>query len=135
MNAIWSRQAKYERWLEVELAITDAHAVLGHLPMSAAQDVRARATFTLERCDEIEQETRHDLMAFVRCVSENVGENGRYVHMGVTSYDVIDTALGLMLRDSGKVLLQSAQALRNEIVRLAKEHADTPCIEIGRAHV
>jgi adenylosuccinate lyase len=132
MNAIWSRQAKYERWLEVELAITDAHAHLGHLPMSAAQDVRARATFTLERCDEIEQETRHDLMAFVRCVSESVGENGRYIHMGVTSYDVIDTALGLMLRDSGKVLVQSARALRAEIVRLAREYADTPCI--GRTH-
>lgn len=132
MSAIWSRQSKYQRWLEVEVAITEVHADLGHIPVQGADEVREKAAFTLERCDEIEQETRHDLMAFVRNLSENIGESGRYVHMGVTSYDVIDTALGMMLRDSCTVLLESANSLRAEIARLAREHADTPCI--GRTH-
>lgn len=132
MNAIWSREAKYQRWQDVEVAIVEAHAELGQIPPEAVEQVRSRASFTLERCDEIEQETRHDLMAFVRNLSENIGEAGRYVHLGVTSYDVIDTALGIMLRDSADVLIESAEALLGEIRRLAIEHADTP--EIGRTH-
>jgi adenylosuccinate lyase len=132
MNAIWSREAKYQRWQEVEVAIVEAHAELGAVPAEAVEPIRARASFTLERCDEIEKETRHDLMAFVRCLSENIGEPGRYVHMGVTSYDVIDTALGMMLRDSCDVLLESAESLSREIGRLARDHAMTP--EIGRTH-
>ncbi len=132
MTAIWSREAKYQRWQEVELAMVEAHAELGNVPLEALGPIRDRAAFTLARCDEIEQETRHDLMAFVRCLSENIGEPGRYVHMGVTSYDVIDTALGMMLRDSCQVLLDSSERLATEIARLAKEHASTP--EIGRTH-
>ncbi len=132
MTAIWSRGAKYQRWQEVEIAMVEAHAELGNVPLEAIQPIKEQAAFTLERCDEIEQETRHDLMAFVRCLSENIGEPGRYVHMGVTSYDVIDTALGMMLRDSCQVLLDSSERLATEIARLAREHADTP--EIGRTH-
>jgi adenylosuccinate lyase len=132
MNAIWSRHAKYERWREVELAIVDAHVEEGRVPAEAAAEIRAKATFTLERSDEIEKETRHDLMAFVRNLSETSGEVGRFIHLGVTSYDVIDTALGLMLRDSAEVLLQSSGRLRAEVERLAIEHIDTP--EIGRTH-
>ena len=132
MNAIWSRQAKYERWKDVELAICDAHAEDGAVPANALKIIKDKAAFTLDRCDTIEQQTRHDLMAFVHCLSENIGPEGRYVHMGVTSYDVIDTALGMMLRDSCDVLIQSAAGLRAEIARLAKEHAETPMI--GRTH-
>jgi len=132
MNAIWSREAKYQVWEDVELAIVEAHAELGTVPSSAVDVIREKATFDLERCDEIELETRHDLMAFVRNLSENVGEEGRYIHMGVTSYDVIDTALGIMLRNSADVLLASAHRLATEIRRLAETHIDTPCI--GRTH-
>lgn len=132
MTAIWSREAKYDRWLEVELAICKAHAEAGNIPQSDYEAIAARASFTLERCDELEVETRHDLMAFVRNVSENVGESGRFFHFGVTSYDVIDTALGMMLRDSCDVLLDSAAKLSAEIGRLSKEHANTPMI--GRTH-
>lgn len=132
MNAIWSRQAKYKRWEEVEIAIVEAHAQLGAVPQDMLEIIKAKSAFDLDRCDEIEKETRHDLMAFVRNLSENIGEPGRYVHMGVTSYDVIDTALGMMLRDSGDVLIESAEALGAEIRRLADEHAMTP--EIGRTH-
>ncbi|CAN5471444.1 adenylosuccinate lyase [soil metagenome] len=132
MTAIWSREAKYQRWQDVELAIVDAHSEMGNIPAGLAGSIRERSKFTLERCDEIEQETRHDLMAFVRCLSENIGETGRYVHMGVTSYDVIDTALGIMLRDSCDVLLDSAGKLSEQIARIAREHVNTP--EIGRTH-
>jgi len=132
MTAIWSRQAKYQRWQEVEIAIVAAHTELGAVPADALETIKAKSKFDLARCDEIEKETRHDLMAFVRNLSENIGEAGRYVHLGVTSYDVIDTALGMMLRDSCDVLIASAEKLGIEIKRLANEHAHTA--EIGRTH-
>lgn len=141
MTAIWSRQAKYERWLEVELAICEGYAKVGVIPQADLEQIRSRAGFDLERCDVLEQETRHDLMAFVRCVSETVNGGpvdpgsttpSRWIHFGVTSYDAIDTALGMMLRDSVDVLLESARGLRSEIARLAREHRNTPCI--GRTH-
>ena len=132
MRAIWSRQAKYETWREVEIAICDAHAEAGNIPSDAVGVIKERSTFTLERCDEIEQETRHDLMAFVRNLAETTGPEGRFIHFGVTSYDVIDTALGIMLRNSADVLLNSGEALKAEIARLAREHENTPCI--GRTH-
>src|SRR3569832_999202 len=111
MNAIWSRQAKYNRWRDVEIAICEAHAEDGAIPSTSLETIKSKAAFALERCDVIEQETRHDLMAFVRCLSENIGPDGRYVHMGVTRYDVIDSALGMMLRDSCTVLNDSAGRL------------------------
>lgn len=132
MNAIWSRQAKYQVWQDVEVAIVEAHADLGAVPGEAVEIIKQKATFDIDRCDEIEKETRHDLMAFVRNLSENIGPEGRYVHLGVTSYDVIDTALAIMLRNSCDVLLESSHALAAEIRRLADEHAHTP--EIGRTH-
>ncbi|MFI5385674.1 MAG: adenylosuccinate lyase [Fimbriimonadales bacterium] len=149
MTAIWSRRAKYQRWLDVEIAIVEAHSEQGAVPEEAVNEIKAKATFDLARCDEIEKETRHDLMAFVRNLSENVsggggkkkkggkekGEEGsaaRFIHMGVTSYDVIDTALGMMLRDSCDVLIASAERLAAEIARLAKQYDGTP--EIGRTH-
>lgn len=132
MTQIWSRQAKYERWLEVEVAITKAHTNAGTVPAADFQEIESKASFTLERCDEIELETRHDLVAFVRNVEENVGPAGRWIHFGVTSYDVIDTALGMMLRDSCTNLIESASELKAEIERLFNEHRQTPMI--GRTH-
>jgi adenylosuccinate lyase len=132
MTALWSRQAKYEVWRRVELAIVEAHAETGTVPPEAVAHLHRHATFTLERSDEIERETRHDLMAFVRNLAETAGPEGRFIHLGVTSYDVIDTALGILLRDSADVLLASGLALREEIRRLSRTYADTPCI--GRTH-
>lgn len=131
MNAIWSRQAKYQTWRDVELAICQAHAEFGTIPREALSPINA-STFTLERCDEIELETRHDLMAFVRNLSETTGPEGRFIHFGVTSYDVIDTALGVMLRNSCTVLIESVQKLQAEVKRLGMAHEETPCI--GRTH-
>ena len=132
MNDIWSQQAKFERWQEVEVAICEGWHEAGVIPSSDMQAIREKSAFTIARCDELELETRHDLVAFVRCLEENVGPAGRWIHYGVTSYDVIDTALGMMLRDSCSVLLESAVRLRDQIERLAEEHIDTP--QIGRTH-
>ena len=143
MTAIWSRQAKYERWMQVEVAICAEYARRGQIPEADFAAIRAGAGFELDRCDEIEKETRHDLMAFVRCMSETVTHAAglqpgdlqtpsRWIHFGVTSYDVIDTALGMMLRDSVDVLIASATELRAAIHGLSRQHAETPCI--GRTH-
>lgn len=132
MTAVWSRQAKYETWKAVEIAICEAHAAEGSIPKEALAEIQAKASFTLERSDEIEKETRHDLMAFVRNLAETTGPAGRYIHFGVTSYDVIDTALGIMLRNSCDVLLASIDRLASEIARLARAHERTPMI--GRTH-
>lgn len=132
MRAIWSREAKYRRWMEVEVAVCRAHAEAGTFPIEDFKEIEQKAAFQLERCDEIEKETRHDLAAFVRNLDENVGPAGRWIHFGVTSYDVIDTALGMMLRDSCTVLLKSANELAREITRLRDAHRSTPMI--GRTH-
>ena len=132
MNAIWSRQAKYQRWQDVEIAICEGWAEVGVVPAGDLSEIQSKSAFTLERCDELELETRHDLVAFVRCLEENVGPAGRWSHYGVTSYDVIDTASAMMLRDSCSVLLESAGKLRETILGLAQEHMGTPCI--GRTH-
>ena len=132
MNHIWSRQDKYELWKEVEIAICMGWAEAGVIPTEDLAEICAKSKFTLERCDELELETRHDLVAFVRCLEENVGPAGRWIHYGVTSYDVIDTALAMMLRDSCDVLIASASELRKVIDALAEKHILTP--EIGRTH-
>lgn len=132
MDAIWSRQAKTERWLQVELAICEAHHEAGTIPTADWDAIRQRAAFDLARCDEIEKETRHDLAAFVRNLEESVGPEGRWIHFGVTSYDVIDTALGIMLRDSCDVLLGSLGRLRAAAMKLRDAHASAPMI--GRTH-
>lgn len=132
MTSIWAREAKYRRWMEVEVAICEAHCAAGTIPVEDMQQIRQRAAFDIARCDEIEKETRHDLAAFVRNLEENVGPAGKWIHFGVTSYDVIDTALGMMLRDSCAVLLDSSMKLLAVIKKLADEHKTTPMI--GRTH-
>ncbi|HRF58486.1 MAG TPA: adenylosuccinate lyase [Fimbriimonadaceae bacterium] len=140
MSSLWSRQAKYERWLDVELAICEAYAADGVIPQGDWDAIRDHAGFTLERCDAIELETRHDLAAFVRALEESVAaaaeadraNAGRWIHFGVTSYDVIDTALGMMLRDSCDVLQGSLAQLIDAVRQLKTTYAATPAI--GRTH-
>lgn len=133
MTAIWAREAKYQRWLDVEVAICAAYAEAGVVPAEDLAAIQSKGSFDIARCDEIEKETRHDLMAFVRNVSENVGmPASRWIHFGVTSYDVIDTALGMMMRDSCDVLSSSVQGLIASIDKLDAEHGKHPCI--GRTH-
>lgn len=132
MAKIWDLNSKFDYYLQVELAVCDAYAELGIIPKDAAKQIREKASFTVERIDEIEREVRHDVIAFLTCVNESLGDLGRFVHVGMTSSDVIDTAFALQIQDSGKIikadLTKTIQTLKN----LAKAHKDTVCI--GRSH-
>jgi adenylosuccinate lyase len=133
MRRIWSEEGKLARWFEVELAALDAWAELGVVPAADVAAIRTGATPpTPERVAEIEQTTDHDLAAFVDAVAEQVGPEGRWFHYGLTSSDVVDTALALQIRDAGGVILRGIDAALAPVVRLALEHRHTICI--GRSH-
>ncbi len=132
MGEVWSQQRKLECWLEVELAATEAWAEEGVVPKEAGEEARAKAAFTVEAVDERERVTDHDVAAFVDVVAESVGEHGRWIHYGLTSSDVLDTALALQLRQAGEVLLGSAREFRDALIERALEHRDTLCV--GRTH-
>jgi adenylosuccinate lyase len=132
IGAVWSQQRKLECWLEVELAATEAWAEEGVVPREAAEAARANAAFTVEAVNEREKVTDHDVAAFVDVVAASVGEHGRWIHYGLTSSDVLDTALALQLREAGEVVLASARAYRDALVERALEHRDMLCV--GRTH-
>ncbi len=132
MAAIWTDQAKYQRWLDVEIATCEAWAELGQIPLEDARKIRRSASFDLEKIDEYIAVTHHDVTAFLRSVSESLGEEGRYVHFGLTSSDVWDTATGLQLRDACDLLLGDVDELSAVLERQAKVHRDTICV--GRTH-
>jgi adenylosuccinate lyase len=132
MGAVWTAERRMSRWLEVELAATDAWAAEGIVPGEDAKACRERARFTVEAVEERERATGHDVAAFVDVVSASIGEQGRWIHYGLTSSDVLDTALALQLRDAGELLVAGAVAYRDALVAKAKEHRDTLCV--GRTH-
>jgi adenylosuccinate lyase len=132
MGALWSEKAKWDRMLEVEKLACEAWAELGVIPKKAAEEIRAKATYDIDRINEIEKTTNHDVIAFVECIAEKLGESGRFVHYGLTSSDVLDTALAAGLRDGCDVLLRGLAEVEAELVRLAKEHKETPIM--GRTH-
>jgi adenylosuccinate lyase len=132
LGAVWSEQRKLDTWLQVELAVVDALAEHGLVPAEDAAQVRERAAFTVEAVREREQVTDHDVAAFVDVVARSVGEAGRWVHHGLTSSDVLDTALGLQLSQAGLILAAGAADYRDALVRRAREHAATLCV--GRTH-
>ncbi len=133
MRAVWSDESKLAGWLEVELAATDAWAALGVVPREEADELRARATTpSPARVAEIEERTQHDLAAFVDAVAEQVGPPGRWLHYGLTSSDVLDTALALQLRQAGALILAGLDGALAAVVRRAEEHRATPMV--GRTH-
>ncbi|HWQ01581.1 MAG TPA: lyase family protein, partial [Gaiellaceae bacterium] len=133
MAEVWSDERKLASWLEVELAVVDAWAELGVVARDSAERIRAGAIApTPERVAELERRTNHDLAAFVDAVQADLGEDGRWVHYGLTSSDVIDTALALQLRDAGGLLLGGLTRAQAAVVTRADEHRTTICI--GRTH-
>ncbi len=133
MSRIWSEEGKLARWLEVEMAALDAWAELGTIPAGDVAAVRAGAVVpTAERVAELERTTDHDLAAFVDAVAEQLGPEGRWVHYGLTSSDVLDTALALQIRDAGVLLLEGIDRALAAVLRLAETHRATICI--GRSH-
>ena len=125
MGAIWSDARRYETWLEVELAATDALAATGVVPAGDARTLRERAAFDIARIEEIEQTTQHDVIAFTTAVAEKVGPAARWLHFGLTSSDVLDTGFALQLRAAADVLLAELEQLLMTTTRLALRHRDT----------
>ncbi|MCA1624970.1 MAG: adenylosuccinate lyase [Acidobacteria bacterium] len=132
MGAVWSQQNKFQKWLDVEIAVCEVHAEMGTIPKGAVEEIKTKAAFTVERINEIEKTTDHDVIAFTTNLAENIGEAARFVHYGLTSSDVVDTANALLLKESCEILLQKIDALLEVLKRRAFEFKDTP--QIGRTH-
>lgn len=132
MSKIWSDQNRYQKWLDVEIAVCEAWGKLGRIPEESLRNIKEKARFDIDRIEEIESVTRHDVIAFVTCMGEYVGADARFIHMGLTSSDVLDTANALLLRESSDVLINEIKDLMASIKRLAFKYKDTPIM--GRSH-
>lgn len=132
MGKIWSEESKYQAWLDVELAACKAHAELGRIPQEALKEIETRARFDTARIKEIESEVLHDVIAFLTSVGENVGESSRFIHLGMTSSDVVDTALALQLKKASALLKEDLQKLHDAILLQARKHKHT--VTVGRSH-
>ena len=132
MGEIWSDEGRYQRWLDVEIAVCEVQAERGAIPAEAARVIRARAKVDPARVAEIEAEVRHDVIAFLTAVAENVGPESRWIHYGMTSSDVLDTALALQIRDAGRLLLGGVDRVAAALRARALEFQRTPCV--GRTH-
>jgi adenylosuccinate lyase len=132
MGALWSEQNKFQKWLDVEIAVCEVHADMGTIPRDALEQIKSRAKFSVDRINEIEQTTDHDVIAFTTNLAESIGEASRFVHYGLTSSDVVDTANALLLRDACDILLGKIDALLDVLKRRAFEFKSTP--QIGRTH-
>jgi adenylosuccinate lyase len=132
IGAVWTQQRRMDAWLAVELAATVAWAEEGVVPRDAAEACSTKASFSVEAVQEREKVTDHDVAAFVDVVAESIGEEGRWIHYGLTSSDVLDTALALQISEAGLLLVQGAEAYRDALIERALEHRDTLCV--GRTH-
>ena len=132
MGAIWTDENRYKRWLDVEIAVCEAWTRLGKIPRPALREIKAKAGFSVARIDEIEKVVKHDIIAFLTSVAEKVGPNSRYIHLGLTSYDIVDTALSLLVRESLLLVRDGVQALLRLVKRQAVRYKKTVCI--GRTH-
>lgn len=133
MKNIWDLHSKFDYYLKVELAVCEAYSQLGQIPKDSLEKIKTLAKFDLKRIDEIEQEVNHDVIAFLTNVNENLGEDlAKYMHVGLTSSDVIDTAIGLQIKDAGKIIVEDLENILTSIKELALKHKNTVCI--GRSH-
>ncbi|MCL5807250.1 MAG: adenylosuccinate lyase [Deltaproteobacteria bacterium] len=132
MTAIWSPENRYRKWLDIEILACEAMAERGEIPLASLKNIRERAGFDVNRIDEIEKTTKHDVIAFLTSVTEKVGEDGRFLHRGMTSSDVLDTSLALLLREAADILIEDLDALLAALKKKAIDHKNT--IMIGRSH-
>ena len=132
MAAIWEPENKFKIWLKIEVLACEALAKRGEIPKTALKDIQTKSRFDVDRIDEIEREVKHDVIAFLTCVAENVGNSARYMHMGMTSSDVLDTALAVQLKQSANLILKELVAFKDVLERQAKKYKLTPTI--GRSH-
>ena len=132
MARIWSQEAKYDNWLRVELAVCEVYGRRGVIPGDALNRIKAQAKVDPHRIEEIEATTRHDVIAFLTNLEEAIGADSRYVHIGMTSSDVLDTALALQLQQACEILLAGLERFRAAVRALALTHRHTLCV--GRSH-
>src|SRR5712672_1188547 len=132
MGALWSEETKFQKWLDVEIAVCEVHAELGTIPVDALEQIKRCAKFSVARINEIEKTTDHDVIAFTTNLAESIGEAARFVHYGLTSSDVVDTANALLLRDACDILLKKIDVLLDVLKHRAHEFKDTP--QVGRTH-
>jgi adenylosuccinate lyase len=132
MGALWSEETKFQKWLDVEIAVCEVHAEMGTIPRDALEQIKSKAKFSVARINEIEKITDHDVIAFTTNLAESIGEAARFVHYGLTSSDVVDTANALLLRDACDLLLKKIDALLEVLKRRAIEFKHTP--QVGRTH-
>ncbi len=132
MTAIWSAENRYRKWLEIELYACEAHAQMGRIPADAVERIRERANFDVARIDEIEKVVKHDVIAFLTSVADYIGEDSRFLHVGMTSSDVLDTSLAMLMKESGLKILEGMKKLMAALKKRAYEHKDTAMI--GRSH-
>jgi adenylosuccinate lyase len=132
MREIWSEESKFSKWLEVELAACEAWAALGKIPKEALAKIKRKASFDIKRINEIEKETAHDLIAFLTSVAEKVGPESRFIHLGMTSYDVEDTARAMQMRDAADLIIKDLEEVIKIVKRRAKEEKNT--VMMGRTH-
>jgi adenylosuccinate lyase len=132
MERIWTEQRKFETWLEIELLACEALAELGEIPREAVKEIREKASFDVQRVSEIEKETKHDVIAFLTSVGEYIGPLSKYLHYGLTSSDVLDTSLGLLLKEASDLILQDIHQLLGVLKEKAYQHKET--LMIGRSH-
>src|SRR5881394_3728579 len=132
MGALWSEETRFQKWLDVEIAVCEVHAEMGTISPDALEQIKSRAKFSVERINEIEKTTDHDVIAFTTNLAENIGSASRFVHFGLTSSDVVDTANALLLKESCDILLKKVDAMLEVMKRRAFEFKDTP--QIGRTH-
>jgi len=132
MGAIWSEQSKLSNWLKIEIAACEGWARLGKIPAEAVAVIKDKADFNIERIQEIEAETKHDVIAFLTNVAEYVGDNSKYIHLGMTSSDILDTGIAMQMRDAADLLLDKLEALRAVIADKARRYKYTLCV--GRTH-
>jgi adenylosuccinate lyase len=132
MHAVWDQENKYQCWLDVEIAACRAQNKMGKIPDKDLKEIETKAKFDVKRIDEIEQEVKHDIIAFLTSVNENVGESSRFIHMGMTSSDVVDTALALQIKQANVILENDIKEVINSVRNKAKLHKNT--VMIGRSH-
>ncbi len=132
MAEIWTDENKYRTWLKVEVLVCEALAKLGKIPLKALKNIQKKADFSIQRIEAIEAETKHDVIAFLTSVSEHIGPDSRYIHLGLTSSDILDTSMACLLRQAGKIILKDCKRLLSVIKKKARQHKET--VMVGRSH-
>jgi adenylosuccinate lyase len=132
MSAIWTPENRYQKWLDIEIFACEALARRGEIPKASLRKIKAKAGFDVARIDEIEKTTKHDIIAFLTSVMEKVGEDGRFIHMGLTSSDILDTSLAILLKEAAEILIEDIDQLLDVLKKKAFAYKDT--VMIGRSH-